>query len=64
MKTSIFKIFIAVVLALCVVNISLAQDCKKAEEMIHKAVSKQPDFKTEDNIGDRILSARSRAGRR
>ena len=35
---------------LCIVHISSAQDCKKAEEMIRKAVIKQPDLKTEDNI--------------
>ena len=50
MKTSIFRIFIAAVLALCVVNISSAEDCKNAEEMISKAVSTKPDAKTEETI--------------
>jgi outer membrane protein OmpA-like peptidoglycan-associated protein len=42
--------FITAVLTLCVVNVSLAGDCKNAEEMIGKAVSIKPDTKTEDNI--------------
>ena len=50
MKTIIFRIFIAAVLALCVVNISSAEDCKNAEEMLSKTVSKKPDAKTEENI--------------
>ena len=50
MKTIILRIFITVVLTLCVVNISLAEDCKNAEEMLTKAVSKKPGAKTEENI--------------
>jgi hypothetical protein len=40
MKTIIFRIFITAVLTLCVVNISSAEDCKNAEEMLSKTVSK------------------------
>ena len=50
MKTIIFRIFITAVLTLCVVNISSAEDCKNAEEMLSKTVSKKPDAKTEENI--------------
>lgn len=50
MKTTIFRIIITIVLTLCVVNISTAENCKIAEEMLSKTVSKKPDFKTEDNI--------------
>jgi hypothetical protein len=50
MKTIIFRIFITAVLTLCVVNISSAEDCKNAEEMLSKTVSKKPDAKTEKNI--------------
>ena len=54
MKTIIFKIFITAFLTLCVVNISVAGDCENAEEMLGKAVSIKPDFKTEDNIRSAI----------
>ena len=50
MKTIIFRIFIAAIFLLCVVNISSAEDCKNAEEMLSKAVSKKPDARTEENI--------------
>ena len=50
MKTIIFRIFITAVLTLCVVNLSSAADCKKADEMLSKAVSEKPDANTEENI--------------
>jgi len=50
MKTIIFRIVIIAVLTLCVVNISSAEDCKNAEDMLSKAVSKKPDAKSEENI--------------
>ena len=68
MKTIIFRIFIAAVLTLCVVNISSGEDCKSAEEMLSKVVSKKPDAKTEENIRTAIAqcpagsSLYSRAG--
>jgi outer membrane protein OmpA-like peptidoglycan-associated protein len=68
MKTIIFRIFITAVLTLCVVHISSAEDCKNAEEMLSKVVSKKPDAKTEENIRTAIAqcpngpSLYSRAG--
>lgn len=68
MKTIIFRIFIAAVLTLCVVNISSGEDCKSAKEMLSKVVSKKPDAKTEENIRTAIAqcpagsSLYSRAG--
>jgi outer membrane protein OmpA-like peptidoglycan-associated protein len=68
MKIIIFRIFITAVLTLCVVNISSAEDCKGAEEMLSKVVSKNPDAKTEENIRTAIAqcpgdpSLYSRAG--
>jgi outer membrane protein OmpA-like peptidoglycan-associated protein len=68
MKTIIIRIFIAAVLTLCVVNISSAEDCKNAEEMLNKAVLKKPDAKTEESIRTAIAqcpdgpSLYSRAG--
>ena len=50
MKTIIFRILITAVLTLCAVNISSADDCKNAEEMLSKAVSKKPDARTEEII--------------
>lgn len=50
MKKNIFKLGSAAVLMLCAANITLAGDCKNAEEMINWAVSKQPDAMTEEYI--------------
>ena len=50
MKTIKPTIVIAVVLVLCVVNISSAGNCKNAEELLSKAVSTKPDAMTEKKI--------------
>ncbi len=50
MKTIVFRIFITAVLTLCVVDISSAGDCKGAEEMLSKVVSKKPDAMAEETI--------------
>ena len=50
MKTTLIRVFIAVVLTLCVVDMSSAGDCKNAEDMLGKVVSLKPAAVTEKKI--------------
>jgi outer membrane protein OmpA-like peptidoglycan-associated protein len=51
---------ITAVLALCVVNISTSGDCKNAEKMIIKNLSKRPNATTEENIKTAIAQCPDR----
>ncbi len=61
MKTIKLKILLAVVFALCVVNISSAEDCKNAEKLLNKAISLKPDANTEKKINAAIALCPNRA---